>query len=164
LPLDPGRGWLAAGSTGLPRQREWDAVVTADAPGREGDEASFVLLADGTILVEEAPPGLDAAPLATALRGALEPPYRAVAYRRTEVWAIGARAIDAARLVPDPPGDDLELTWDGAVHALLIDGRPADPARAPALERIASERRQGAYAAHAHRLQGDVFEVQVLPL
>ncbi len=31
MPLDPGRHWLAAGITGIPRQREWDAVATVHA-------------------------------------------------------------------------------------------------------------------------------------
>ena len=30
-PIDPGSHWLEAGITGLARQREWDAVATADA-------------------------------------------------------------------------------------------------------------------------------------
>lgn len=164
MPLDPGRGWLAAGITGLPRQREWDAVVTVDAPGVEGDESTFVVLADGRIVLEDAPPAFDAAPLAGALVGALDAPYRAVARRRPELWAVGACAIDVDRLVPDPDGDDLELTWNGSTHALLVDGLPADPARARALERIATSRERGPYAAHAHRLRDDLFELLVLPL
>lgn len=163
-PVDPGEHWLETGITGLARQREWDAVATAEAPGASGEEAAFVALEDGRLLVEEAPDGFDPAPLAAALEGAIEPPYRATAIRRPELWAVGATAIEVARLDPDPRGDDLELTWDGATLALVVDGRPVDPSAAPALERIASEREEGAYAAHAHRLESDVFELLVLPL
>lgn len=163
-PVDPGEHWLAAGITGLPRQREWDAVATADAPGAPGDEAEFVALGDGRLLVEEAPAGFDPAPFAAALDGAIEPPYRATARRRPELWAIGATTIEVARLEPDPHGDDLELTWDGSTLALVEDGRPASPSGASALERIAAGREDGAYAAHAHRLDGDLFELLVLPL
>jgi hypothetical protein len=160
MPLDPGREWLAAGITGIPRQREWDAVVLADAPGIPGDELEFVALPDGRLLAE----GVDATPLAAALEGAIETPYRAVAVRRDEVWAVGACRIEVERLQPDPEGDDLELTWDGTSLAVLVDGVAAGASRAPALERLARERERGRYAAHAHRLDGDLWEISVFPL
>jgi hypothetical protein len=163
MPLDPGRDWLAAGITGIPRQREWDAVATVDAPGSSGDETQFVVLADGRVLVESdgAP---DAGLLATGLEGVIDAPYRAVAIRREDVWAVGARRIEVAQLSPDPDGDDVELTWDGSAHALTIDGALASPPRGAALERIAAERVKGSYAAHAHRVDGDLWEILVLAL
>ncbi len=164
LPLDPGSHWLEAGITGLARQREWDAVARAEGPGAPGDEAQFVALDEGRLLVEGGPQGFDPTPLAAALAGSLEPPYRAVAVRRDELWAVGASAIEVVRLEPDPRGDDLELTWDGSALALLTDGMPADAAGAAALERIATDREEGPYAAHAHRLEGELFEILVLPL
>jgi hypothetical protein len=163
-PLDPGREWLAAGITGIPRQREWDAVATSDAPGATGDEVQFVALPDGRVLHEEGTANADLSRLAAALEGALDPPYRAVAVRRDELWAVGACAIEVARLEPDPSGDDLELTWDGAVLALAADGVPVGPSQAPALERLAASREKGPYAAQAHRLDGDLWEILVLPL
>ena len=110
LPLDPGRHWLEAGITGLARQREWDAVATAEGPGAPGDETQFVALQDGRLLIESGPSRFDAAALAEALEGSLDPPYRAYAVRRDELWAVGATAIEVARLEPDPRGEDLELT------------------------------------------------------
>ena len=163
MPLDPGRDWLAAGITGLPRQREWDAVATADADGTPGAEVAFVALDDGSFVVESGE-SVDPTPLAAALRDGIAPPYRALAVRRPEVWAVGAVSIEIARLDPDPRGDELELTWDGSTLALTVDGLPADPARAAGLERIAAARESGAYASHAHRLRGDLFELSVLPL
>jgi len=163
-PLDPGEHWLEAGITGLPRQREWDAVATSDAPGEPGSEVEFVALPGGQILVEESPDGTDTAPLVGALEGSIEPPYRATAFRRDELWTIGATAIEVTRLEPDPRGDDLELTYDGSTLALTVDGLPTDPGAAPALERLASEREAGGYAANAHRLDGDLFEILVFPL
>jgi hypothetical protein len=163
-PLDPGSGWLAAGITGLARQREWDAVATADAPGTPGDEVEFVALADGRLLVESRPPGLDPGPLAAALGDSIRPPYRALALRRNDLWAVGASAIEVVRLDPEPAGDDLELAWDGSTLSLVSDGISLDPNNAPALERIAREREHGSYAAQAHRLDGDLFELVVLPL
>jgi hypothetical protein len=163
-PIDPGEHWLEAGITGLPRQREWDAVATAEAPGAPGDEAEFVALTDGRLLVDYGPDGLEPEPLAASLEGSIDRPYRAVAMRREQLWTVGARAIETARLDPNPRGDDLELTWDGSTLALVVDGMPTDPAGASALERIASAREEGAYAAHAHRLEGDLWELLVLPL
>lgn len=163
-PVDPGSHWLEAGITGLARQREWDAVATADAPGSTGDEAEFVALADGRLLVKAGPEGFDPTPLAAALEGAMEGPYRALAIRRAELWAVGASAIEVVRLDPDPRGDDLELTWDGSTLALVADGLPADPSNAAALERLAAAREEGLYAAHAGRLDGDLWEILILPL
>ena len=163
-PLDPGRHWLASGITGLARQREWDAVATIEGPGEPGDEVVYVVLPDGRLLVESAPPSVEHGFLATALGDQLHPPYRAIAVRRPELWAIGAVAIETARLDPDPRGDDLALTWDGETLTLLADGLPADPSAAEALEALAAARVTGPYAAHAHRLHRDLWEVSVLPL
>ena len=163
MPLDPGRDWLAAGITGLQRQREWDAVATVDGAGTPGTEVEFVAFGDGSFLVESGE-GIDPAPFVAALGDGVAPPYRALAVRRPEVWAVGAVSIEIARLDPDPRGNELELTWDGSTLALTVDGLPADPARAAGLERIAAARESGAYASHAHRLRGDLFELSVLPL
>jgi len=164
VPLDPGRHWLEAGITGLARQREWDAVATVDAPGAAGDEAEFVALPDGRLVVESVSSGLDPAILAAALEPSLEPPYRAVAFRREDLWAVGARTIEVVKLDPSPKADDLELTWDGAALTLVSDRMPADPGRAAALERLAAGRVSGPYAARAHKLADDLWEVLVLPL
>ena len=163
MPLDPGREWLAAGITGLQRQREWDAVATVEADGTPGDELAFVALADGTFVLESEG-SADPAAFAAALGDAVRPPYRALAVRRPELWAVGAVAIEVVRLDPDPPGNELELTWNGSTLALTVDDLPAVPSRATALERIARGRETGSYAAHAHRLRGDLWELQVLAL
>ena len=163
MPLDPGRDWLAAGITGLQRQREWDAVATTEGAGTPGDELGFVALPDGTFVLESGA-AEDPARFAAALGDSIEPPYRALAVRRPDVWAVGAVSIDVERLQPDPRGDDLALTWTGSELELSIDGLPAGSTQAPALERIAATRVGGAYAAHAHRLRGDLWEISVLAL
>ena len=162
-PLDPGREWLAAGITGLQRQREWDAVATAEVDGIQGDEVGFVALPDGTFVLESEG-SHDPAPFADALRDDIERPYRARAVRRPEMWAVGAVAIDVDRLEPDPGGNELELTWDGSSLGLRVDNLPAEPGRAEALRDIASSRVPGPYAAHAHRLRDDLWELSVLAL
>lgn len=164
MPLDPGRNWLAAGITGLARQREWDVVLTTEGPGAAGDEVEFVTLPDGTIVVESAYKDVDAETLAGALAPSIEAPYRAVAIWRDDLWAVGARAIDVVRLDPSPNADDLQLTWDGTTLSLVSDRMPANPGRAAALERLARGRQRGSYVARAHRLADDLWEVLVLPL
>lgn len=163
MPLDPGREWLAAGITGLQRQREWDAVATAEVEGVAGDEVAFVALPDGTFVLESEGTA-NPTPFADALGDGIERPYRALAVRRPEVWAVGAVSIEVGRLDPDPQGNDLELTWNGSELALTVDHLPADPGRGAALERIARGRVGGPYAAHAHRLRGDAWELSVLAL
>ena len=150
-------------SLGCQRQREWDAVATADGDGTPGDEVEFVALDDGSFVLES-DGGADPAPFAAALGDSIATPYRALAVKRPEVWAVGAVAIEVDRLEPDPRGAELELTWNGSELELTIDDLPADPSRAAALERLAVERVDGAYAAHAHRLRGDLWELSVLPL
>ena len=163
MPLDPGRDWLAAGITGLQRQREWDAVATVEGDGMPGDEVEFVALPDGTFVLES-DGAAEPAPFAAALGDSIEAPYRALAVRRPDVWAVGAVSIDVERLEPDPRGTDLALTWNGSELESSIDELPASPAQAQALERIAAARVDGAYAAHAHRLRGDLWEISVLAL
>jgi hypothetical protein len=128
-----------------------------------GDELRFVSLPDGRLIVEDGY-AADVDALAAALARSLSAPFRAVAIRHDDVWAVGGSSIDVVRLDPDPDGDDLQLTWDGETLALAADGIPVDVARAAALERVASERQSGPYAATAQRLEGDLFELSILPL
>ena len=105
MPVDPGRHWLEAGITGIPRQREWDAVVSrggARAAGRRGGvrRAARTAASRGVGAETASIP----APLAAALEGAIEPPYRAVAVRREELWAVGAVSIEVVELSPRPRG------------------------------------------------------------
>jgi hypothetical protein len=136
-------------------------VATVDAPGTPGDQVEFVALADGSLIVEE---GWAADLEAVAAALSLAPPFRAVAVRHADVWAVGGSGIEVVQLDPDPAGDDLELSWDGETLALAADGIPVDVERAEALEELASERQRGPYVARARRLDGDLFEVTILPL
>jgi hypothetical protein len=162
VPLDPGRHWLEAGITGLARPREWDAVATVELPGDPGDEAVFVALSDGRLLIEACPSGFDADPLAAALAGAIEPPYRAVAVRRPELWAVGACAIQVVQLVEDPGGDSVEIVRSADGVATRIGGVPS-LATLPQLEGMGSGR-FATYVVRARRLVGPLFEVEVEPL
>jgi hypothetical protein len=137
-------------------------TVTTDAPDVEGDAVRFVVLPDGTLLVEE---GSDSSlePLATAVEQALHAPYRARAARQGEsLWAVQARRIEVLELPGAPEGDAIDLTHtaDGTTVAV-------DDARIfgslPALEqRGAREGRE--YTVHAERLDGDLWEIRAATL
>jgi hypothetical protein len=157
-PVDPGKHWLEAGITGLARQREWDAVATAEAPGAPGDEAEFVALRDGRLLVEAGADGFDPEPLAASLEGAIERPYRAVGLRREELWAVGASVIETAEL-PFEHGEEFELVRNVDGLMLRVDGTPTACA-VPELQRL-GEARGETYVVRASRLDGQLFEIEV---
>lgn len=161
FPIDPGKHWLEAGITGLARQREWDAVATADATGSPGDEAEFVVLTDGRVLVDAGPDGFDPEPLAAALEGAIGRPYRAVGVRREDLWVVGASTIETAEL-PFGRGDDFELVRGADELSLRIDGVPTTES-VPELERLGEER-SATYVVRAKRLDDGLFEIEVEPL
>ncbi len=153
-------GWMETGIHGVPRQREWDAVLTVDADGVEGDRARFVALPDETLLVEE---GEDVEPLAAALDGSVQPPYRAEAVRRGEDrWAIGIRRIQVVELSDDPEGDAVTLTVQDGERTLLVDGEPAFGS-IPALEQVGAARARS-YVVEARRLDEALWEVRVTAL
>jgi hypothetical protein len=159
MSLDPSRQWLAAGITGLARQREWDAVVTCVAPGASGDEVEFVALPGGRVLVEATTSGSDAAPLVAALTSSIEPPYRAVGVRRPELWVVGAIALEVVELANEVRGDAVEVVGDDAGVRVRVDGLPSLDA-VPELVRIGKARAQF-YVVRAQRLDGRLFEVSV---
>src|SRR4051794_6627173 len=153
---------METGIHGVPRQKQWDAVVAVEADDVEGDAVHFVALADDTLLVEEA---VDAEPIASALDGTVDPPYRAEAVRRSETqWAVGIRKIEVVELADDSPaGDDLTLTWRDGSHELKVDGMSAFGS-IPSLERLGAERGGSSYVVQGHRLADTLWEVRVTPL
>lgn len=159
MSLDPSRQWLAAGITGLARSREWDSVVTVEAPGAEGDEVELVLLPDGTVIVERATADVEHAPFAAALAETIVPPYRALAVRRPELWVVGAVSIATVELSEDVRGDEIEVVGDADGVRARLDSRPV-AGRVPELERL-GEARGSSYVVRAHRLAERVFEVEV---
>jgi len=151
-PPDPRPAWQETGIHGIARAREWDVTATAAAPDLEGDSARFVVLPDGTLLVEEGP---DASlePLAAAVEESLAPPYRARAARQSEtLWAVQARRIQVVEIPDGPEGDTIELTRD----SLLVDGERAFGTISQ-LEELGD-------VVRAERLDGDLWEVHVAAL
>jgi hypothetical protein len=153
-PVDTRPWWGEVGIHGVARPREWDAVVTTEAD-LEGDRAAFVVLPDGTLVIEAGPD--DLAQLAEAVEHSLQPPYRAEAVRRRDgAWSVGARKIRVGEL-PDAPGDELTLTVGEQGKQLVVDGEQRFGS-APELEALLNGARG---VVQATRIDGTTFELVV---
>jgi len=145
------------GIHGVPREREFDGAVTAEAPDVEGATARFVALPDGSLLIEEGDG--DMAPLAEAIEREVQAPYRAIAVRRGETrWAVAARGLRVVEL-PEPGGDEVELVLRGDEKTLVVDGNRAF-GTLPELEALTD----GDAVVRAARLDGTLWEIRVDPL
>jgi hypothetical protein len=145
------------GIHGVPREREYDAVATADAPDAQGDSARFVGLEDGSLVVEDGEG--DLTPMADAIERELGRPYRAVAVRRGETqWAVAGHRLQVVEL-PEPGGDEVELVLRGDDKIIVVDGNRAF-GTLPELEALA----QGDAVIRASRVDGTLWEVRVDPL
>ena len=145
------------GIHGIPRERQYDAVATTDAPDVQGDAARFVGLEDGSLLVEEGDGDLTA--LADAIEQEIARPYRATAVRRGETrWAVAAHSLRVVQL-PEPGGDEIELVLNGEEKTLVVDGNRSFGTM-PELEELAD----GNAVIRAARLDGTSWEVRVDPL
>lgn len=160
LPEPSPPGWMETGIHGVPRAREWDAVVTVEVEGFTGERARFVALTDETLVVEE---GADVEPLAIAVEQAATIPYRAEATRRSESqWVVGIRELDVVELPDDPGGDEVTLTVHDGGRSLLVDGATAF-GTIPELERYGAARGDS-YVVQARRIDGTAWEVEAMPL
>jgi hypothetical protein len=145
------------GIHGVPRERQYDAVVTAEAPDVQGENAVFVALEDGSLLVEEGEG--DLAPLADAIEQEVARPYRASAVSRGgSRWAIAGHGLRVVKL-PEPGGDEIELAVHGDEKTLVVDGNRSFGTM-PELEALAP----ADAVIRASRLDGDLWEVRVDPL
>jgi hypothetical protein len=154
--------WQETGIHGIARPREWDATVTADAPDVSGDAARFVVLPDGTVLVEE---GTDESldPLATAVEQVLHAPYRARAARQSgELWAVQAKRIEILEIPNGPQGNAIELTRTADGTTLAVDDSRS-VGRIAVLERR-GEQEGPEYVVRAERIEGDLWEIHAGPL
>lgn len=153
------------GIHGVARARRWDVVATADAPGLLGDTVAFVVLPDGTALLDDdggEQPEQALVPLADAVEARLPPPYRAEAVRRgPETWAVAARRIVVVEQ-RGLDGEEAELVSRAGSRRLVVDDL-AVLGRAPAFE-AAGERAAADYVVRANRLDGDLWEVSATPL
>jgi hypothetical protein len=169
--------WVPVGVSGVPRSRDWDAVVVAELPELEGDpleEIVFVRLPDGSLggFGSEVPASA-VERLAAHLDPVLRPPYEARAVRRgTREWSVGARSVnvDLVALPESLEADTITLAVspDGS-SVLLVDGEE-ETSDSAELEAAAAElRRHGrlrapAFAARAERIGPGCWTLTVDPL
>jgi hypothetical protein len=160
-PVDTTPNWGVAGIHGVPRQRRWDAVATAEAPGLEGDELHFVALPNGDLVLDEDEPTDALKPLAEAIEAMLQPSYRAEAVRQEDdVWGVGASGIRVESF--EAVGEELELVTTADERVLTVDGSRAFGSE-QALERL-GEAEGREYVVRATRLDGDLWEIEANPL
>jgi hypothetical protein len=161
-PIDPRHPfWQVVGIHGIPREREWDGVASAEAPGLSGDEIEFVALADGSIVVDEDVPDGTVAPLADAL--SLPPPYHAFALRQdADVWTVAAKRVQVVEVPEEVDGDEIQLVVSDEARTLFVDDMPSSTS-IPSLEAFAAEQ-FGSFVLRASRLDDLLWEVTVIPL
>jgi hypothetical protein len=148
---------------GIPREREWDAVASAEAPDLPGEELDYVALEDGTLVVDEDVPDGALSPLADALAGQIRPPYHGYAFwQQNDVWTVAAKRVAVVEVPEDVPGDEVELAVNEGTRTVVVDGEPSR-AEIPSLETFAGGQ-FGSFVLHASRLDDTLWEVTVLPL
>lgn len=161
-PIDPRHPfWQVVGIHGIPREREWDAVASTEAPGLPGDNVEFVALPDGTLVIDEDVPDGTLAPLADAL--SLPAPYHAFGLRQdADVWSVAAKRVQVIEVPEEVHGDEVQLVVTDETRTLLVDDA-ASQASIPSLEAFAAEQ-YGSFVVDASRLDDTLWEVTVLPL
>jgi hypothetical protein len=161
-PIDPRHPfWQVVGIHGIPREREWDAVASADAPGLPGDDVEFVVLPDGSLVVDEDVPDGTLAPLADAL--SLPAPYHAFGLRQdADVWSVAAKRVQVVEVPEHVEGDEIQLVVTEETRTLVVDDMPSS-ASIPSLEAFAAEQ-FGSFVLRASRLDDLLWEVTVIPL
>jgi len=161
-PIDPRHPfWQVVGIHGIPREREWDAVASAEAPGLPGDDVEFVVLPDGSLVVDEDVPDGTLAPLADAL--SLPAPYHAFGLRQdADVWSVAAKRVQVVDVPEQVEGDEIQLVVTDETKTLVVDDMPSS-ASIPSLEAFAAEQ-FGSFVLRASRLDDLLWEVTVIPL
>jgi hypothetical protein len=175
-PLEPSTPPLPAGITGLARTRRWDASALVSVPELEASsvqEVELLLLADGTIVSTAAVDPEALAALARAVGGGVDPPYVALAVRRSSLeWAVGAATVHAELLafqsglgcssleVVVTPDGDVTASADGELLSTV------PPELEPALGEIERHGRTRfqSFVARADKVGADRWAVTVDPL
>jgi hypothetical protein len=161
-PIDPRHPfWQVVGIHGIPREREWDAVASAEAPGLPGDNVEFVALPDGSLVVDEDVPDGTLVPLADAL--SLPAPYHAFGLRQdADVWSVAAKRVQVVEVPEHVEGDEIQLVVTDETRTLVVDDMPSSTSIS-SLEAFAAEQ-FGSFVLRASRLDDLLWEVTVIPL
>jgi hypothetical protein len=173
------RRW-PAGITGIPRLREWDAVVLVELPELEASplnefELSAPVGGEALARADEPLPRRMLERVADALDTEVDRPYDALVVRKDRRrWSAGARAIrlgDAIELPAGFPASSLEVvrTPAGALET-RVDGAEIDPALAPlvvdvvaALDRRGRQRFES-FVARADKVGEGLWQLIIDPL
>lgn len=162
-PHDPGPQWGEVGIHGIHRPREWDAVVTAEAPGIRGERAVFVVLPDSTLLIEDYAFDDDLTPLADAIESAVGAPLRAEAVRQDgDRFGVAGRQIQVAELPEEVAGDELVLTVSPTGERVLMGEEGEHLVPLPSMERLIA--RGWGNVIRARRLDETLWEVEFATL
>jgi hypothetical protein len=140
---------IPAGVTGIPRLRDWDAVVVVELPELERSEIGEIEVVapeSGDVLLhaDDAVPHHVGERIAAALDEEVDRPYEALAVRQDGLrWSAGARMLRGGTTLDFPaglPAASLELAVapDGAVE-LRADGDIVDPGLSPLFAEAAAE-------------------------
>jgi hypothetical protein len=161
-PIDPRHPfWQVVGIHGIPREREWDAVASAEAPGLPGDNVEFVALLDGSLVVDEDVPDGTLVPLGDGL--SRPAPYHAFGLGQdADVWSVAAKRVQVVEVPEHVEGDELQLVVTDETRTLVVDDMPSS-ASIPTLEAFAAEQ-FGSFVLRASRLDDLLWEVTVIPL
>lgn len=155
--------WRVAGIHGIPRAREWDAVLTAIAPDLPGDEMDFVALPDGTLFTDDDIPAGALVPIADGFESLLDAPYHALALRQEEdVWAAAAMRVAVVEVPEEVDGDQVDLVVNDGERTVRVD-ETERRVEIPSLEDYAAQQ-FGSFVLRASRLDEALWEVTVLPL
>jgi hypothetical protein len=148
---------------GIPREREWDAVASAQAPELPGEDVEYVALADGTLVVDEDVPDGSLSPLAEALEDQISPPYHGYAFwQQDDLWAVAATRVHVVEVPEHVPGDEVELAVHDGARSTVVDGEESR-AEIPSLESFASGQFDS-FVLRASRLDDLLWEVTVIAL
>jgi hypothetical protein len=143
--------------------KEWDAAVAVNAPALAGDRVEFTTIPNGDLIVDDESGDADLSPLADAVEGHVEPPYKAVAARQDgDLWTVGAKRIEVAQ-IPFPHAEKLGLSRNGDDEELRVDGESSDDPIPPELERL-GEAVGDSFYVEASRIDGDLWEVKATAL
>ena len=136
-------------------------MASAEAPGLPGDDVEFVVLPDGSLVVDEDVPDGTLAPLADAL--SLPAPYHAFGLRQdADVWSVAAKRVQVVEVPEHVEGDEIQLVVTDETRTLVVDDMPSS-ASIPSLEAFAAEQ-FGSFVLRASRLDDLLWEVTVIPL
>lgn len=146
---------------GIPREREYDEVASAEAPELPGDTIEFVALPDGTLFVDDELPEGALDPLAEALT--VPAPYHALALRKDgAIWTVAVRRVSVVEVPEEVPGDEVAIAVNEGERRVRVDGAELD-GEIPSLEDFAAQQ-SDSFVLRASRLDETLWEVTLLPL